>query len=121
VHPEARAEKISGSCSAAIRSRCRTYSRVSAAPSDPRLQRTLMRWRSWRSSFESSLSSSSGCPKSRIWISFEVEVSRFESSRISSSVSGADSRLVDDRSTRRSRSAQRTAELARDPRACVPP
>ena len=42
---------------------------VSSRESGASRQRTPMRWRSWRSSGDSSIASSSGCPSSRIWIS----------------------------------------------------
>ena len=48
-----------------------------------------MRWRSWRRFGDSRIASSSGCPIRMIWISFDVSVSRFESRRTCSSVSGA--------------------------------
>ena len=55
-----------------------------------------MRCFSWRSSGDSSRTSSSGCPISTIWRSFEVSVSRFEQPHLLEGLALEILRLVDD-------------------------
>src|SRR5437762_1273834 len=79
----------SRSCAPAMRSRVLMYSRVSSRASGGIWQRSPIRCVSCASSGSWSLALSSGCPTSRICKSLVVGVSKFESSRMSSSVAGA--------------------------------